>query len=65
MKTCLVQLTKKHRPVHFLRFEFSDEMIEAARNGASWAIRSEHLNYQYATDPVPAEVTDSLLRDFG
>jgi len=51
--------------VHFLRFEFSDEMIEAARNGASWAIRSEHLNYQYATDPVPAEVADSLLRDFG
>ena len=56
---------KKTSSVHFLRFEFSDEMIEAARKGASLAIRSEHLNYQYATDPVPADVADSLLRDFG
>jgi hypothetical protein len=40
-------------------------MIEAARKGASLAIRSEHLNYQYATDPVSADVADSLLRDFG
>ncbi len=55
---------EKTSSVHFLRFEFSDEIIEAARNGANWVIRSEHLNYQYQTDILPDEVTESLLRDF-
>jgi len=54
----------KTSAVHFLRFEFTDDMIEAAKNGASWSIRSEHLNYQYATDPVAPEIAESLLRDF-
>jgi hypothetical protein len=55
---------EKTSSVHFLRFEFTDEMIAAARGGAPWIIRSEHLNYQYQTDPLPPEITDSLLRDF-
>lgn len=55
---------EKTSSVHFLRFEFTDEIIEAARNGANWVIRSEHLNYQYQTDILPDEVTESLLRDF-
>lgn len=55
---------EKTSSVHFLRFEFSEEIIEAARNGANWVIRSEHLNYQYQTDILPDEVTESLLRDF-
>ena len=54
----------KTSAVHFLRFEFTDEMIEAAKNGASWSIRSEHLNYQHSTDPVAPAVAESLLRDF-
>ncbi|MFN3162420.1 MAG: DUF3501 family protein [Pseudohongiellaceae bacterium] len=55
---------EKTASVHFLRFEFSDEMIAAAREGADWVVRSEHLNYQHSTDPLPKEVTESLLRDF-
>jgi len=55
---------EKTSSVHFLRFEFTEEMIEAARNGEAWTIRSEHLNYQYSTDALPQEVTNSLLRDF-
>ena len=54
----------KTSAVHFLRFEFTNEMIEAAKNGASWSIRSEHLNYQYTTDPVAPAIAESLLRDF-
>ncbi len=54
----------KTSAVHFLRFEFMDNMIEAAKNGASWSIRSEHLSYQHATDPVAPEIAESLLRDF-
>lgn len=55
---------EKTSSVHFLRFEFTDEMIEAARKGAAWTIRSEHLNYQYASDTLAADITASLLRDF-
>jgi len=55
---------EKTSSVHFLRFEFTDEMVAAAKAGANWSIRSEHLNYPYALDSVPAEVTQSLLRDF-
>ena len=54
----------KTSAVHFLRFEFTDEMIEAAKNGASWSILSEHLNYQHTTDPVAPAIAESLLRDF-
>ena len=54
----------KTSAVHFLRYEFTDEMIEAAKNGASWSIRSEHLNYQHITDPVAPAIAESLLRDF-
>ena len=55
---------EKTSAVHFLRFEFTDDMIEAAKNGASWSIRSEHLNYQHTRDPVAPEIAESLLRDF-
>ena len=55
---------EKTSSVHFLRFEFSDEAIAAAKAGAPWVIRSEHLNYQYTTDPLSDEIRESLLRDF-
>lgn len=55
---------EKTASVHFLRFEFSDDMIAAAKAGAKWALKSEHLNYQYSTDPLDTKITQSLLRDF-
>tara|TARA_B110000483_G_scaffold228629_1_gene291661 strand:+ start:227 stop:811 length:585 start_codon:yes stop_codon:yes gene_type:complete len=55
---------EKTSAVHFLRFEFDDNMIAAAKQGASWAVRSEHKNYQYSLDTVPIETSNSLLRDF-
>jgi len=55
---------EKTSSVHFLRYEFTDEMIEAARNGAQWVIRSEHLNYPFETEALPDGITESLLRDF-
>ena len=55
---------EKTSAVHFLRFEFSDEMIAAAKAGAKWVVRSEHINYQVAVDPVPEMIRESLLRDF-
>ena len=55
---------EKTSAVHFLRFEFSDEMIAAARAGASWVIRCEHPNYQHSTPALPEQIRQSLLRDF-
>lgn len=54
----------KTSSVHFLRFEFTDEMVAAAKAGASWAIRCDHLNYLHTVDPVAPEIVKSLLRDF-
>ncbi len=55
---------EKTSAVHFLRFEFTDEMIAAAKQGASWTVRSEHQNYQYSSDSIPDEIRNSLVRDF-
>jgi hypothetical protein len=55
---------EKTSSVHFLRFEFTDEMIAAAKQGASWAVRSEHQNYQHSSDSIPDEIRNSLVRDF-
>jgi hypothetical protein len=49
---------------HFLRFEFTDEMIEAANAGAKWALKSELLNIQYSTEPLDQATAKSLLQDF-
>ena len=54
----------KTSAIHFLRFEFSEEMIAAAKAGANWAVRSEHLNYQHSIDSVPESIARSLVRDF-
>ncbi len=54
----------KTSSVHFLRFEFTDAMVAAARSGANWSIRCDHLNYQHAVEKVAPEVVHSLLRDF-
>ena len=52
----------KTSSVHFLRFEFSDEQIAAARAGADWQIHCEHLNYQHSSGPLPDSIRESLLR---
>ena len=44
---------EKTSAVHFLRFEFEDDMIAAAKDGASWVLRSEHQNYQHSTYSLP------------
>ena len=55
---------EKTSAVHFLRFEFDDDMIEAAKQGAPWSMRSEHRNYSHSLDLVPVQISKSLLRDF-
>jgi len=54
---------EKNSAVHFFRFEFSDDMIAAAKACAVWYIRSEYLNYQHCTDALSDTISKSLLRD--
>ena len=54
----------KTSSVHFLRFEFTPEMIEAAKAGADIAVGVEHENYQATVDPLPKNIRDALVADF-
>lgn len=55
---------EKTSSVHFLRFEFSAEMISAAKAGASITVCSEHQNYQHSSGELVESYRKSLLRDF-
>ena len=55
---------EKTASVHFLRFEFSDQMISAAKAGAQLSVHSGHPNYRHDVDQLPEDVARSLLRDF-
>lgn len=55
---------EKTSSVHFLRFEFSDPQIAAARSGANWSIRCEHENYRHEVPVLPDNIRQALLKDF-
>ena len=54
---------EKTSAVHFLRFELSPTMIEAAKSGASLSVGVDHENYRHSIAPLPAAVRDALLLD--
>jgi hypothetical protein len=54
---------EKTSAVHFLRFELSPTMIEAAKSGASLSVGVDHENYRHSVAPLPAAVRDTLLLD--
>ena len=55
---------EKTSAVHFLRFEFSDSAIKAAKANARWSILCEHENYPHQCASVPESIRESLVRDF-
>ncbi len=54
---------KKTSAVHFLRFELSDEMVAALKEGAPLAAGIDHDNYQVEISPVADNIRNSLLGD--
>ena len=56
--------TDKTSSVHFLRFEFSPEAIQAAKKGASLGIGIDHDHYQMTIESLPLSTQNSLLDDF-
>lgn len=55
---------EKTSSVHFLRFEFTPEMIMAAKEGAAISVGIDHEEYNYSIDPLPQVIRDSLTGDF-
>lgn len=53
----------KTSAVHFLRFELSEPMVAALREGAELAMGIDHSNYVAEVNPVPAAARQSLLND--
>ena len=53
----------KTSAVHFLRFELSASMIQAAKSGASLSLGVDHENYRHLVAPLPEAVRDALVRD--
>ncbi len=54
----------KTSAVHFLRFEFSAEAIQAAKQGAQLSIGVDHDHYRMTMDSLPQPIQKSLLNDF-
>ena len=53
----------KTSAVHFLRFELSPAMVEAAKRGADVSVGIDHPAYSHAVEPLPAASRDSLAAD--
>jgi Protein of unknown function (DUF3501) len=56
---------EKTSAVHFLRFEFSPEMIAALKYGVALGIGVDHPNYTAAIPALGAESRGALAADFG
>ena len=57
------ETAEKTSAVHFLRFELSAAMIQAAKTGAEISMGVEHENYHHETGPLPVNIVQSLASD--
>jgi len=55
---------EKTSAVHFMRFELTAEMIEAAKAGVDINMGIDHENLTISQTPIPRNVRDSLVTDF-
>jgi hypothetical protein len=54
----------KTSSVHFLRFEFTPAMRDAAKGGAGIAIGCDHAAYRVAIEEIAPQVAMALAKDF-
>lgn len=55
---------EKTSSVHFMRFEFTPEMIAAARAGAAMGAGIAHSAYTRQLEPLPGNIRAALVEDF-
>lgn len=56
---------EKTSSVHFLRFEFTPEMIAAIKEGKALSVGIDHSHYNARLDPLPEPIRAALAADFG
>lgn len=54
----------KTSSVHFMRFEFTDEMVAKAKAGANISMGIDHDAYRVSVDSIDENVRKSLVGDF-
>jgi len=57
------ETAEKTSAVHFLRFELTAMMIEAAKRGGTISMGVSHPQYRHETGPLPANIARSLAAD--
>jgi len=55
---------EKTSSVHFMRFEFTADMIAAGKTGAALGIGISHGEYTQQLEPLPADIRAALVQDF-
>lgn len=55
---------EKTSAVHFMRFEFTPEMVAAAKSGMDINMGIDHANLTISQSPIPRNVRDALVKDF-
>jgi hypothetical protein len=55
---------EKTSSVHFMRFEFTPEMIAAMREGAPLGAGISHVAYTQQLEPLPGNIRIALVQDF-
>lgn len=55
---------EKTSSVHFLRFEFSEPMCDAAKQNTAIAVGIDHPKYQYEVNSLPENIRSALVADF-
>ncbi|VAW78330.1 Hypothetical protein i Rubrerythrin cluster [hydrothermal vent metagenome] len=55
---------EKTSAVHFMRFEFTADMVAAAKAGAALGAGISHSEYTQQFEPLPGDIRASLLQDF-
>ena len=54
---------EKTSSVHFLRFELTPDMVQAAKTGAQISLGIDHDHYRHAVQPLPEPARASLATD--
>lgn len=57
------ETAEKTSSVHFMRFELTQEMVSALKEGAALSIGIDHPEYQYAIEALSGTMRDSLVAD--
>jgi len=53
----------KTSAVHFLRFQLDREMIDALKGGCQLSAGINHPEYKYTVNPIPQNISESLISD--